>query len=255
MIGDRDQFTGEFAGIVLGGGRSSRFGRDKLAEPFGGEPLLWRPIRAVASVCREVVLVLAPEMPIPDLPPDVASIVRVARDPEPFGGPLVGMAAGLAVATGRWVVVVAGDQPGLRPELLGFLAQTIAASRRASNPGVAGDSPGGHVRDSSRAALPDSPRAAALPDSGAALPDSARAAALCDEAGVTRPLPCALDREAALAQAGSLLASGERRLRALLAALNVAAIPEEAWRPFDPAAGWTRDIDVPNDVLPADQFG
>ena len=245
MIGDRDEFSGEFTGIVLGGGRSSRFGRDKLAEPFGGEPLLWRPLRAVASVCREVVLVLAPEVPIPDLPPDVASIMRVARDPEPFGGPLVGLAAGLAVATGRWAVVVAGDQPGLRPELLGFLAQTIAASRRASNPGVAGDSPGGHVRDSSRAALPDS---------GAALPDSPRAAALRDEAGVTRPLPCALDREAALAQAGSLLAGGERRLRALLAALNVAAIPEEAWRPFDPAAGWTRDIDVPNDVLRADQL-
>ena len=244
MIGDRDEFTGEFTGIVLGGGRSSRFGRDKLAEPFGGEPLLWRPIRAVAFVCREVVLVLAPEVPIPDLPPEVAPIVRVARDPEPFGGPLVGLAAGLAAATGRWAVVVAGDQPGLRSELLRFLAQTIAASGRASNPGVAAGSPGGRTGGSSGGRTGGSPCGAA--------PGSPRAAALRDEAGVIRPLPCALDREAALAQAGSLLASGERRLRALLAALNVAAIPEEAWRPFDPDAGWTRDIDLPEDVLRAD---
>lgn len=206
-------------GIVLGGGRSSRFGRDKLVEPLGGEPLLWRPIRALAPVCREIVLVLGPDGPLPPLPPDVASIVRVARDPEPFGGPLVGLAAGLAVATGRWVVVVAGDQPNLRPGLLGLLAELIATERASRTGAVA---------------------------------DATRAVALVDEAGVTRPLPCALDREAAQVAAESLLTSGERRLRALLAALDVVAIPEAAWRSVDPDAGWTRDIDLPDDLLRVD---
>jgi molybdopterin-guanine dinucleotide biosynthesis protein A len=38
---------------VLAGGRSTRFGRDKLLEPLDGEPLLWRSIRALAGVCDE----------------------------------------------------------------------------------------------------------------------------------------------------------------------------------------------------------
>ncbi|HLY14429.1 MAG TPA: molybdenum cofactor guanylyltransferase, partial [Candidatus Limnocylindrales bacterium] len=45
-------------------------------------------------------------------------------------------------------------------------------------------------------------------------------AALGDQAGVLRPLPCALERDPALAHADALLAGGERRLRALLAALG-----------------------------------
>lgn len=36
--------------IVLAGGRSSRFGRDKLAEPIAGEPLLNRTIAALGPV-------------------------------------------------------------------------------------------------------------------------------------------------------------------------------------------------------------
>ena len=39
-------------GLVLAGGRSSRFGRDKLAEPIDGRPLLWHAIDAVRPLRR-----------------------------------------------------------------------------------------------------------------------------------------------------------------------------------------------------------
>ena len=42
------------AAIVLAGGRSSRFGRDKLAEPLDGRPLLDHAIAAVGHVATDV---------------------------------------------------------------------------------------------------------------------------------------------------------------------------------------------------------
>jgi molybdenum cofactor guanylyltransferase len=195
-------------GIVLAGGRSSRFGRDKLAESIGGEPLLWRPIRALADAgCAAIVVVIGPDGEEGVLPRNLGSIVRFARDPEPFGGPLVGLRAGLAASEAARVMVAAGDQPGLRPELLRLLRAT------------AGDMSG---------------RPAAV--------------VLVDPAGVRRPLPCVLDRRRALAAADRLLAAGERRLRAVLDRLVVVAIDEPAWRPVDPDGDWTRDIDVPEDL-------
>lgn len=195
-------------GIVLAGGRSTRFGRDKLAEPIDGEPLLWRPIRALAAAgCAGMVVVIGPAAGEPGLPPELAPIVRFARDPEAFGGPLVGLAAGLAATAAGSVVVVAGDQPSLRPELLRLL---LAA----------------------RGGVPGPPTAVVL----------------VDPAGVRRPLPCVLDRRLALLAAEGLLAAGERRLRAVFDRLEVVAIDQSAWRSVDPDADWTRDIDAPEDL-------
>ncbi len=196
------------SGIVLAGGRSSRFGRDKLAQPIDGEPLFWRPLRALAAAgCAEIVVVLAPDGPEPALPLDLAVPVRFARDPEPFGGPLVGLHAGLVAVSGRLALVVAGDQPDLRPALLRLLTERAAPRQTV-----------------------------------------ARAVALVDPAGVVRPIPCALDRVPAEMTAEELLRTGERRIRALLVALRAEPIPEAAWRPADPDATWTRDVDEPRDL-------
>lgn len=73
-------------------------------------------------------------------------------------------------------------------------------------------------------------------------------AALGDEAGVLRPLPCALDRLAALATATTLLGTGERRLRALLAALGTTALPRAAWQANDPDGRTLVDIDERSDL-------
>ena len=119
------------AGIVLAGGRSRRFGTDKLVHPIDGEPLLWRPIRALdAAGIRELIVVVSPAGPEPGLPPELAGAVRIVRDPEAFGGPLVGLRTGLRAALQPRVLVVAGDQPSLRPALLVLLAGPTAASDR-----------------------------------------------------------------------------------------------------------------------------
>jgi len=91
---------GPFSAIVLAGGRSSRFGRDKLAEPLAGRPLLDHAVRSVAGVARDVVI-LGPGLPVSSPAGSMAVprgvTVRFVPDAEPFAGPLVALAAGLVV--------------------------------------------------------------------------------------------------------------------------------------------------------------
>jgi molybdenum cofactor guanylyltransferase len=203
------------SGIVLAGGRSSRFGGDKLAAELDGEPLLWRPIRALAAAgCGTIVVAIARGRPTPSLPADLASDVRIAHDREPDGGPLVGLRAGLAAAPSGVAIVVAGDQPALRPVLLRAMIEAR-----------------------------EEPVEAAI--SGGRTP---LAVVLVDPAGIARPLPCVVDRDAALAAADRLLAGRDTRLRALLRALDAREVPEVAWRRHDPDAAWTIDVDEPGDL-------
>jgi molybdopterin-guanine dinucleotide biosynthesis protein A len=117
----------DVTGIVLAGGRSSRFGRDKLAEPYRGAPLLHHPVRRLADACAEVVVVIAPRAVEPPLPNGVAA-VRFARDATEFAGPLAGMLAGLSSARTPWALAAAGDMPGLQAPVLAELLATAALS-------------------------------------------------------------------------------------------------------------------------------
>lgn len=108
--------------IVLAGGRSSRFGRDKLAEPVAGRPLLEHAINAVRPFATEILVVSSPGGS-----PAVAGDVRVVHDPSPFEGPLMGLAVGLDRAQEATVLVTAGDIPGLVPGVVELLLGSLAA--------------------------------------------------------------------------------------------------------------------------------
>ena len=92
--------------VILAGGRSSRFGRDKLAEPVDGRALLLHAIDGVAQLATEILVVAAPGAS-PTLPPNVTLI----HDPVAFEGPLAGLLAGLGAATAPVVLVIGGDMP------------------------------------------------------------------------------------------------------------------------------------------------
>lgn len=101
-------------GVVLAGGRSSRFGSPKLAAELHGSTILDLTIAAVAAVTTEVIVVIAPDVPAPALPANV----RIVRDLEEFGGPLVGLAAALNATEAPVAIVVGGDMPLVRPSVL-----------------------------------------------------------------------------------------------------------------------------------------
>ncbi|MBA2576842.1 MAG: NTP transferase domain-containing protein [Euzebyaceae bacterium] len=83
------------AAVVLAGGRSSRMGAPKAALEWHGSTLLRRTVGIVGrAVDGPVLVVRAPDQPLPPLDPGV----RVLDDPREGLGPLQGIAVGLAAA-------------------------------------------------------------------------------------------------------------------------------------------------------------
>ena len=94
----------------MAGGGSRRMGEDKALVAVGGVPMAARVVAAVAQVTADHVVVGrdAPLAGVPAVPDD-----RPARR-----GPLAGLATALRVAAGRDVLLVAVDQPLVRPDTL-----------------------------------------------------------------------------------------------------------------------------------------
>jgi molybdenum cofactor guanylyltransferase len=101
------------AAAVLAGGASRRMGRDKATMPVEGVELAATVLAAAARVAAPVVLVA------PEGHPARRLASRVVTDPGQ--GPLAALAAALEALDATEVLVLAGDHPGLRVELLAHL--------------------------------------------------------------------------------------------------------------------------------------
>ena len=198
------------SGIVLAGGRSTRFGEDKLAVEVDGRPLLHRAVGVVAGVVDEVVIVVGAGRPEPSLPADLRVPVVVAHDAVAGLGPLAGLAAGLAVASHPHALLVGGDQPSLQPDVL-----------RALLDGLAGDS-------------------ATTPVDVMALEDGDR----------LWPFPVALRVATVRPAVEAALAGSDLRLFTLFKQLRVARVPASLWRALDPAGASLFDVDRRGDLPP-----
>lgn len=195
-------------GMVLAGGRSSRFGEDKLVAEIDGRPLLHLAIDAVAGVVDEIVVVVGADALAPVLPPHVPVPVVVARDAVAGQGPLAGLAAGLAAASHPLALLVGGDQPALRPALLRELLRRLDEGAGGAAPDVVG----------------------------------------LDEDGQLRPLPVALRVASVRPAADVALAAGTRSLVGLFGRLRVETLAPEQWRALDPAGDSLRDVDTRDDL-------
>lgn len=200
--------TRRLTAVILAGGRSRRFGRDKMAEPVEGRPLLHHAIDAVRPLATEILVVGASASPPSASPPSTWSPlpgdVSLVRDPVAFEGPLAGLLSGLAAAHEPIVLVVGGDMP----TLVGAVLESMVSELEA----LGAD------------------------------------AVVLEHAGRARPLPMVLRREPGLAAAGRLFDAGERRLGAATEALGAHVVPESTWRDLDPEARTIRDIDTEADL-------
>jgi molybdopterin-guanine dinucleotide biosynthesis protein A len=204
-------------GIVLAGGRSRRFGSDKLAAPLDGGTVLAATIAAVSEV-SDGVIVAGPALPYGFRAGDTP-VIHV-RDREPYGGPLAALADALELKVVASpldrAIVVGGDMPGVVPAVLAAMLELLDAN--------------------------DSAEAVTL-----AAPESARAA----DGPEHRPiqvLPIALRHDLAARAARAALEAGQRSLRALVERLGVAELPVAAWRALDPAGATLADVDTPADL-------
>ncbi|CAB4939460.1 unannotated protein [freshwater metagenome] len=110
------------AAVVLAGGRSRRFGADKLAAEIAGSPLLDRALAAALAVAEVVVVVGPDDRPWP-------SGILIVREHPPFAGPFAAVVAGLEhlshleqPAADDVVLVIAGDLVDPGPQLSALVA-------------------------------------------------------------------------------------------------------------------------------------
>lgn len=112
-------------GVVIAGGRSTRFGGEKALALFQGEALLLRAARRLAAACGAVAVNARPGSGAADLAASsgLPVIHDAAGDPD---GPLAGVKAALVWAGQRGATLVAVspcDAPLLPPELYARLVE------------------------------------------------------------------------------------------------------------------------------------
>ena len=119
MMASRGEPTTELpvSAVILAGGKSRRFGRDKSLLELAGQSLIERAVGRLAPVSDEI-LVVANE---PDRYEALHLPVRFVADRVRGMGSLMGIYSGLNAARYRFALVVACDMPFLSESLLRYM--------------------------------------------------------------------------------------------------------------------------------------
>ena len=113
--------------LLIAGGQSHRLGQPKQSLEFEGESLAARAAGVLAQVARRVTIVGPPG----DRPKWVPVECNWVSDPYPHGGPLVGLATGLAAVRGALVAIAPCDLPLLTPATYRALRSAAKDNRAA----------------------------------------------------------------------------------------------------------------------------
>ena len=112
--------------LVLAGGRSTRFGeRDKVLAALAGVPLVRRVADRLSGL-DELVVSCRADQTIAIERALSGTESRCVADPDPDGGPLVGVRAGLRALDTDYAAVVAADMPFVDPEFVSVLFARVA---------------------------------------------------------------------------------------------------------------------------------
>ncbi|GAB2697044.1 NTP transferase domain-containing protein [Thalassiella azotivora] len=132
--------TARWAAVVLAGGRSRRFGADKLAAPFGGRSLLRVALDGVLAVDPPP---LAPVVVVGPARPDLPSGARFTREDPVGAGPAAAAVAGARCAPPADVVVLLpGDAPFAAEAVPALLAALAPVAHPPADAAVAVDGAG-----------------------------------------------------------------------------------------------------------------
>lgn len=103
------------SGVILAGGKSTRFGRNKALETLGGERLVDRAIRLIRGWCDPLFVVC-------QKPEEYIGVeANIIADIIPDRGPIVGLYTALLFAPTDWVFIRAVDMPFLEKSFAGLI--------------------------------------------------------------------------------------------------------------------------------------
>ena len=107
--------------IILAGGRSSRLGREKLAEVIAGKSLIERAISSLSSLSQEILIVISQKQARSSLSLYTYPEAKTMVDLYPGKGSLIGIFTGLVHSANFLNLVVACDMPFLNLDLLRYM--------------------------------------------------------------------------------------------------------------------------------------
>lgn len=112
--------------IILAGGFSKRFGRDKGLIELGGKPLIFHVLDRVARVVDESLVVVSSESQRDAFTPFVASKTKVVIDKYSLQSPVVGALTGFENASGEYSLLLPCDTPFVSKEVASLLFDLCA---------------------------------------------------------------------------------------------------------------------------------
>ncbi len=101
-----------FAGFILAGGRSQRFGSDKALAVFRGRPLICYPIAALREIG------ISPAIVAPHADRYREWCAEAVTSERPGLGPIEGVRAALLASSSGWAFILSVDMPLVGPGLL-----------------------------------------------------------------------------------------------------------------------------------------
>jgi molybdopterin-guanine dinucleotide biosynthesis protein A len=105
--------------IILAGGKSIRFGHDKILETIDNQKLLDRVISHVEPICKDIIIVTANQRAFTHLA-DRRNI-KIVQDIIPGMGSLGGIYTGLVESKTHLNLVIAADMPFLNGSLIRYM--------------------------------------------------------------------------------------------------------------------------------------
>jgi molybdenum cofactor guanylyltransferase len=105
--------------IILAGGKSTRFGHDKVLERIGNASLLEQVISHINPICKDIIIVTAKGRTFAQLANHPK--IKIVNDISPGQGSLGGIYTGLVESKSFHNLVVAADMPFLNESLLRYM--------------------------------------------------------------------------------------------------------------------------------------
>jgi len=108
-----------FSGVILAGGRSERFGRDKASMYLGGKSLVQRAVDTLSQLSKDIICIARPDQTLQ------LTGARLVCDSPDVSGVLAAIEIGLQSARCSWSLVVACDMPFISLPLVCYMLSLV----------------------------------------------------------------------------------------------------------------------------------
>jgi len=125
------------SGLILAGGKSTRFGANKCLSLFEGQALIISVHQTLSSFCDQIIVSLGESSSEEEYRKVLGDEVQFVFDRSPDQGPLFALAASFEAASGEYTVVAPCDTPFITPRIYKLIIQ-VARNHDAAVPRIRG---------------------------------------------------------------------------------------------------------------------